>query len=721
MNARSLYSFGPYTLDADQMILREGSRVVALPPKALKTLLTLAEHNGDVVSKQLLMETVWPDSFVEEGNLTQNIFLLRRELGDDTIQTLPRRGYRLGIPLQTSAEQISSVDGHVLTQQSAPTPPAILPSQRPRRPARLAITAALLLFLVIAAGALLLWRQSAAVPQVSAFTQITHDGSIKRLIAAQLGGPEASLFSDGSRVYFTEGASDAPVIAQVSASGGETTVIPTPGIELPSLLDISPTHDELLVADSVDPAAPPFLWAVAIPGGTAHRLDNITASDASWSPDGHSLAFTRGPELFIASRDGGGVRHIATLAGNGWRPRWSPDSKQLRLTVFDIKSGTTSLWQVNGDGADLHPLLPQWGLPAQSTQPQPDPVQTCCGVWSPDGEDFVFQVTRQGRSEIWRLPAREPWLSRLLGHRLEPVRMTAGQLSSLSPAFSPDGRKLFVIGQQQRGELQRLDSRTGQFVPYLNGISANFTDFSRDGQWIAWVAYPDGTLWRSRIDGTEKLQLTFPPLEAMVPKWSPDGKQIVFDAVGGDRQRFCLIPSNGGTPRPVSPAGGEMEPSWSPDGTALMFSDFPFFVGKTAVHTININTGEAETLPGSSGFFSPQWSPDGKHATAMALDGARLMLFDFKTRQWSELANGWGLVHWSRDSQWAYFLRQGSDPAILRVRISDRHVEAVASLKGLRLTGRLAGLEFGLTPSGEPLITRDIGTQEVYSLDWNRH
>ncbi|MGC2803162.1 MAG: hypothetical protein WCA41_15120, partial [Candidatus Acidiferrum sp.] len=165
----------------------------------------------------------------------------------------------------------------------------------------------------------------------------------------------------------------------------------------------------------------------------------------------------------------------------------------------------------------------------------------------------------------------------MLHDSVQPVRVTAGQLSSIAPAFSPDGRNLFVIGQEARGELQKFDSRFGQFVSYMGGISANFVDFSRDGQWLLYVTYPEGTLWRARTDGSQKTQLSFSPLEVMVPRWSPDGRQIIFHAIGGDRQRAVLIPAEGGEPRPVSLAGGEMQPSWSPDGAAIMYSDFPFF------------------------------------------------------------------------------------------------------------------------------------------------
>ncbi len=78
---QELYEFGPYVLDAGQLLLRNGEDVVQLPPRVLETLLALLKSRGQVVTKQQLMGSVWPDSFVEEGNLTQNIFLLRRVLG----------------------------------------------------------------------------------------------------------------------------------------------------------------------------------------------------------------------------------------------------------------------------------------------------------------------------------------------------------------------------------------------------------------------------------------------------------------------------------------------------------------------------------------------------------------------------------------------------------------------------------------------------------------
>ncbi len=716
---QELYEFGPYVLDAGQLLLRNGEDVVQLPPRVLETLLALLKSRGQVVTKQQLMGSVWPDSFVEEGNLTQNIFLLRRVLGktaegEEYIQTLPKRGYRMGVSVRV-------VSAGPPAQQALATPELLEPNPTAQSRLRKPWTfAGVILFFSFVLAFAAVWRIESRAPRVSGFTRITHDGAIKRGHADQIGGPDAALFTDGNRVYFMEGSLNSPIIAQVSASGGETGKVDVPFV-LPELLDVSRGGSELLVAGMLDPAVTPPLWVLPMPAGTPHRLNDVTASDASWSPNGEEMVFCRGVELFRARKDGSEARLLVTLPGQGWQPRWSPDGQTLRLTVFDVKSSTSTIWQVSRDGTRLQPLLPGWHV---ADRPSEGPANLCCGRWSPDGNFFVFQETRNGRSEIWSMRTETGILARLRTSTDVPVQITSGQLSSLAPVFSPDGHKLFVIGQELRGELQRFDLNTQQFVPYLGGISADFVDFSRDGPWITYVAYPEGTLWRCRVDGSERLQLTFAPNEVAVPKWSPDGSEIAFYLLEGpNAQRLYLISANGGAPRPASRgSGGEMQASWSPEGRALMYSDFPFFSAepsKVVIHVLDLKSQQVQTLPGSEGLFAPQWSPDGQHASAMALDEHWIRLFDFKTNSWTNLAQGFGLVRWSRDGQFLYYLRYGSDSAVMRVSIRDKRVEEVASLKGIRQTGRLAGLDFSITPDGSPLILRDIGTQEIYSLDWS--
>ena len=181
--------------------------------------------------------------------------------------------------------------------------------------------------------------------------------------------------------------------------------------------------------------------------------------------------------------------------------RWSPDGKKLRFTVADSKTNVNSIWEVSASGGDLHVLLPGWSSP---------PAE-CCGSWTPDGKYFVFQSSHGGRSDIWALREADGFLR---PGKSKPVQLTSGPLDFLGPVPSKDGKRLFVIGSQPRGELARYDAKSQQFVPYLSGLSADSVSISKDGQWVAFVSYPDGSLWRMKLDGSERLQLTFPPTQA---------------------------------------------------------------------------------------------------------------------------------------------------------------------------------------------------------------
>ncbi len=165
-----------------------------------------------------------------------------------------------------------------------------------------------------------------------------------------------------------------------------------------------------------------------------------------------------------------------------------------------------------------------------------------------------------------------------------------------------------------------------------------------------------------------------------------------------------------------------MLPNWSPDGESILYSEFPFFAAdarRIALHIVHVKTHQTETLPGSERLFAAQWSPDGQSIAALTLQGLIVKLFDLRTRTWTELGKGSGFLVWSHDSKFLYCLREGSNPGVVKIRISDREVEEVASLNGIRESGELAGLEFGLAPDGQPYILRDIGTQEIYSLVWH--
>jgi DNA-binding winged helix-turn-helix (wHTH) protein len=100
-----LYHFGPFCLDPDKELLLRQNETVPIAPKAFHILLVLIRHNKQVVTKDDLMKTIWPDTFVEEANLSRNIFLLRKALGETPqdhqyILTVPGRGYRFAEDVQ---------------------------------------------------------------------------------------------------------------------------------------------------------------------------------------------------------------------------------------------------------------------------------------------------------------------------------------------------------------------------------------------------------------------------------------------------------------------------------------------------------------------------------------------------------------------------------------------------------------------------------------------
>jgi Tol biopolymer transport system component len=417
------------------------------------------------------------------------------------------------------------------------------------------------------------------------------------------------------------------------------------------------------------------------------------------------MAFVEGTVVYRARSDGSEAKQLATLPGSGSWLRWSPDGSRLRLTVFDKATGQSSLWEVLLPAKGAQRLLATWDQRASQ----------CCGNWTPNGKYFVFEATHEGKTEIWALaPGKEL-----------PVQLTSGQIHSLAPFVSPNGEKLYLIGEQLRGELSRYDRKAGQFLPYLSGISAEFVDFSKDRQWVAYVTFPEQTLWRSRIDGSERLQLTSSPVRAAVPQWSPDGKHITFfDVASGKPWKILLLSSDGGTPEPLlNESRNEMDPSWSPDGNSIAFSYFPIFERTTAeqlgIFIVNLSNRSVAKLPGSDSLWAAQWSPDGRYMVARSTQPLGLMLYDFNSQAWSHIANNTyvGAVSWSADARYLYFLRRGSDPAILRIRIADGTIEQVTDLQGVRQTGFRGGFWMGLTPDDSPLILRDVGTEEIYSLD----
>jgi Tol biopolymer transport system component/DNA-binding winged helix-turn-helix (wHTH) protein len=714
---KHLLEFGPFRIDPELRLLLRAQQPIPLSPKAFELLLVLAQRSGQVVLKDDLMKILWPDTFVEESNLGQHVFQLRKALGERAqypsyIVTVPGRGYRFAqrvrtIPAQADEEIVLESHSRSRVVIEEESPPERTPATAAKaRAIRVATWFAAALVALVAAALL---RTPEPPPKVVGVRQITHSGRVK---------PYSKVVTDGSRLYFTQIAGGTGALAEVPAGGGEPTLIST---SVPSLevYDIDPGKSRLLIGTRGPNFNQP-LWVVPTAGGSGQRLGDMLASEsAAWSPDGHSILYGHDSQIYMLSEEGSEPVRLLTAPGYVISLRLSPDGKLLRFTVRDSASGANSLWESSADGRNPHPLSLGWKA---ATSPWGE--GEAYGNWTPDGRYFVFRSVRDGVASFWAIREKRDWLHR---HTGLPVQLYTSPDRIGEPRFSPDGKKIFFANYQERRELVRYDGARKLFVPYLGGISARLLSFSPDGKWVAYQNNTDGTLWRSRVDGTEKLQLTFPPLQALHSSWSPDGKRIAFEGrPPGEAARLYAVPSDGGKPEALtSPEASDTGPSWSPDGRLILFQRWT--TNETgsrhsAICVLDLNTGQTRFLPGTQDFDGVHWSPDGKYAAAADQGNYKLMLFDFTGQRWSELtdgaAYGWG-IRWSSDSRYVYYQHadEEEEQPIFRVRISDRRIEQITSARQILRTDVLVYSMTGLTPDNSPLASLAHRNSDIYVLD----
>ncbi len=543
--------------------------------------------------------------------------------------------------------------------------------------------------IALAAAIFMWWRQPPAVPVVEAVTQLTDDGEPKWIYD--------NLLTDGSRIYFNEGTDFDLKIAQVAVVGGPTAIIPV-RLEVPILVGLSQEGASLLalVGPYGGPAVLP-LRTIALPAGEVRHLGDLKGLDASFAPEGRILV-SRDKALYLADKDGSNSRKLLSAEGEIWGPNISPNNKHMVFTV----NGTPGLSIVvsNPDGSDQRVMV---GFGERR--------RVCCAQWTPNSKYIIFEDRSHGRVDLWMAEVETGFLQ----HLHPPVQLTNGPLSYAGAKPSSDGKQVFAIGTKQRGELVRYDMSSKQFVPLLSSISAWDPTFSSDGKWVAYASYPDFTLWRSRTDGTDRLQLTDSPVRVWDAFISPDGKQVTYSTAG----EINVVSMDGGAPRRIAEKGS-WDASWSPDGNRVVFADYndqPHI--RFAIY--DLRTGKQFFLPATEGLAGAQWVAEDL-IVAGSRDRTKLVVFDLKTQKWSDLVPGpipGSVSNWahSPDYRYVYYTSGGADPQALRVRLADHKVETLASLKNFsraRYAGQVTYIS--VAPDGSPVFTRDIGTQEIYAL-----
>ncbi len=585
--------FGPFSLDvANRRLLRDG-REVTLAPKTFDLLVLLVNRAGDLVTKDEVLQALWPDAFVEEANLTQQVFLLRKALGQageeqTYIATVPRAGYRFVAPVAPI--------GPVTPPAAAPEPRTAAPMASPwRRIAMFGLAVA-----VIAAGAW--WWFAPADPLADRVaTRLTATGDVGA----------AALSPDGRVVAYVRSRDGQSAIwVQQRATGQAARVVPE-SLGLIPHVSFDPAGDRVYF---VRGGAAPSWWSVPVVGGEPQRVLTGFYASPVLSPDGEQAAYLRAdPDtgahtleiVTLASGDSMTLlrRERPAVMVTTSSPAWSPDGRQIAVLVNESYGGQAATIVVadvaSGDTETIAAALP-WNagqlvwLPDDSgwlvAARQLYVVERKTGRLRPVTSDAAvysaMTVSRDGTvvarrleetSEVWRLPEG--------ASGEQATRWFSEQGYNHGISWLPDGRLAYeswATGDAEIRVTPRSPERGPQGLTMAPGYDA-FPAADPSGASVVYVSGVAGgsTLWRAPLDGRPAERIGGDGAH-YAPDVSPDGRSIVYHAgdaelgwslwrvdASGVETRLSDRPATFGV---YSPDGRWVACNWLPDGPALGWS-----------------------------------------------------------------------------------------------------------------------------------------------------
>jgi DNA-binding winged helix-turn-helix (wHTH) protein/dipeptidyl aminopeptidase/acylaminoacyl peptidase len=705
------FSFGSFEVRTRSREVYKHGIKLKLRPQPFQILEELLSRPGELVTREELREKLWSsETFVDfEQSLNTSVKELRAALGDSAtepryVETVPRLGYRF-IARGEVVERATPEGSPTLSAATGRTVPAEVQRKKGGMRRWLWVVAPL-----VAALLVLVFVWPASVPRVVRVSQVTHIAHVEAWGRAN---------TDGARIFFLTKEADGWRLMQVPASGGEPQPFPAP-LKSTRILDISPDRSEFLAQTFKAPNWDMEFWTLPVVGGSASRLADLTGNDGVFSPDGQKIAYSRVDGIYICTRNGNDVHKIVSLPPISWSLAWSPDGQVLRFSLEDPKKTNVSLWEVSIDGRNLHRLLPGWN------EGNPE----CCGRWSRDGRYYFFvstkgELTSEGIESIWvrREKRRFPFWSK----PGPPIRLTAGPITFGNISLSMDGHRLFVPGDTyEQRELLRPTKDKTRFLTMLPTRDVYAASLSPSGDWLA-VVLSGWTLWRSRLDGNERTQLTTQfPGWADKPSWSPDGTRIVFQGrQEGKPSNIYVVSADGGTSEELFPSDRMREaPDWSHDGESIAY--FTPRLNEEApkedsgIFVLDLKTRKQTRVPESEGMMDPRLSFDGRYLGALSEDREKLMAFDFQSHTWKEIARGKFLSHLdrTRDAKYFYFqdVFEKGEP-VYRVRVGDWKGERVMSFESLLESDVVRCSFIGISPDGSPMVLAIRGGYDIYALD----
>ena len=723
---RRVYRFGLFEADLDLSTLTRQGVPVRLQEQPFRILALLLECPGEVLTRDELRKKIWPEgTYVEfDGSLNTALMKLRAALNDSAenpifIETVPRKGYRFIAPVELCKFEASSITTAIRIEAQADpdgvldAPAGEFPGAEPRALAKQPTARRFgphwwaILAGIIALFNYTLWpRPEARVIRVQ---QLTHSGQVD---------PWGKLVTDGSRIYFVVRDVTGWNLMQTSVEGGSIQRTPTP-FDNTRIFDLSPDHSQFLIGQLTHRGEETALWLWPVQGGAPRRLAEITAQEAVWSPSGDLIAYVEGESIQLTDPQGNHVRELAKFHPAPHALVWSPDSKRLRFTQTNLLEGTDSMWEIGVDGSPPRPVL---------AEGQNNPHEGS-GTWLASdyfafssGVDLRASLAVDTQASLWIIEEKHG----LFGRRSsKPIQLTMGPIAFDHPNAIPNGNRIFAIGSHNEYQLLRIDPRSNAKTAMLAESGATDMDFSLDGQWVVYAARENGTLWKSRIDGSGKVQLTAAATGAFAPHWSPDQKQILFTGFLLDRQpRLYVVSAQGGTPQSVLPSDNKwasVSGDWRTDGRQIVLDVQEVESGREPdIRILDLETAKLTKLLGSEGMIEPRWSADGRYIAALNPKKKQVFVYDCRLEKWSVLseANFPATLRWSPSGDALYYQDVDEvEESIFRVPMATRETERVVRLGDLLSSGATRCMFTGLSPDGSVYVTIDHGDVDVYSVD----
>ncbi|HZS03591.1 MAG TPA: winged helix-turn-helix domain-containing protein [Blastocatellia bacterium] len=596
---RRFYEFGPFRLVPDEQRMYREGEVVRLSPRVFELLLLLARNAGQVMDREGLISTLWPDTVVEEANLNVHISALRKALGESPgghqyIETLPRLGYRFVASVREMEADGGEFNGRAPDKSRGP---------------------------------------AASVGHASNGSQLMAADTV-----TQDEGASSVNRQRGLAVALTAlviGVTTISFVVYLARTGSRVDQ-PPPQRKLWQLtfdsgLNSEPTWspDGRLIAYSADRDGNFDIWVQPVGEGNPVRVTTSPAHDwqPDWAPEGNRL-------VFRSERDGGGLFVVPVLGGNerrvsgfGYRPRWSPDGTQILFS--SILRPVTEIPKVYVVGLD--------GKPPQELMTSFLPQFTMLNVaWHPDGRRIsVWGNHQQHGLSFWTVPLAggTPVRSELA----PPVeqRLREADVRFTSFQWSPSGRALYFEGTSGgvknlwKVEVDPQSLRWTAGPERLTTGTGQDTDLtvSPDGRRLAFTARTESTrLWSLPFDATGRVRgagkpVTAPGMDAFYPDLSPDGQRLVYLAqrVGKEELREKSLRDGHETLLMAAEELISAHPRWSPDGRRLAYDRSrppqPGFTRKeSAIYLLPAGSGESQmiTTPGTTSEIIWDWSADGQ-------------------------------------------------------------------------------------------------------------